>query len=99
MLEPSGEGSDCWVDAGGSPFDERVAADRGASLRWRPQFTQKPPEHVGLNGIDRYQHLFNMIALNAPKHASVELQASRHDARKYHWAPALRTFGAFVGGC
>lgn len=83
------------ADDGGSPSDERVAHNQGTSLRWRPQFTQKPSEHVGLNRIDRYQHLFDMIARNAPKQACIELQTPRHDAGQYHRAAALRTFGAF----
>src|SRR5664280_83991 len=74
---------------------KRIAANQGAPLRWRPQFTQEPSEGIGLNGIDRYHDFLNMIALDALKCAYIELQACRHDARKHHWAPAFRTFLTF----
>lgn len=87
----------------GSPSDDRSAshtsANQGALLRWRPQFTQKPSEHVGLNGIDRYEGFLNMLALDALKRAYVELQASRHDAGRYHRTLALRTFLTFDRDC
>lgn len=87
------------VDDGCSPSDERVAANQGAQLRWRPQLTQESSEHIGLNGIDRYHDFLNMIALDALKCAYIELQASRHNARKHHRAPALRTFQTFDCDC
>jgi hypothetical protein len=54
---------------------------------------------MGSNGIDRYQGFLNLIALDALKCAYIELQAPRHDARKHHGAPALRTFLTFDRDC
>src|SRR5664279_1547194 len=78
---------------------KRIAANQGAPLRWRPQFTQEPSEGIGLNGIDRYQDFLNMIALDALKCAYIKLQASRNDGQKHHRAPTLRTFLTFDRDC
>ena len=83
----------------GTSAAQAPSANQGSLLRWRPQFTQKPSEHIGLNGIDRYQDFLNMFALDALKRAYVELQTSRRDARKHHRALALRTFLTFDRDC